>query len=328
MPLNRRDVLKIFLMSPLFGIAGKLRASAMDTPVSGFLNILLNGLFFMELDNSDSTKPKLVISAPNLKNHVFLAGTRRNLQLTTGFDWTDPSFGLQYTIPSFRTSTPPDPIPTDINNSILKFSKDETGVGPLKAFPDVNLYLGRVILPWPNAFIPLRLGNFPNFDLTKPHVAQKIINRCGGNKIGSAICLQYKFNFSGPVLPTANPTMNFHLHLASCNANDHINDALADASRIFTNQTFDLLIQSAVGAIKPDPIPPALGVTPEDESAALEDEIDLSPFCPPPSPAPISSPKAKPASNKSQAPQASPDGSGVVVATAVSPANCPAFFVG
>lgn len=324
MPLNRRNVLKTLLMSPFFGTARKLCASGIDGfTVPGTVNILLNGLFFMEVDKANTL---LVVSAPRVRDHSFLAGTRQNLQPSTGFNWSN--VGLTGKNPMFGSD--PD-IPTDIPPSILQFTKGEAGVGPRK--PDPGLYLGTVLLPWPLQIIPLRLANLPQFetgDAQHPkHIAPKIMARCGGSQIADIICLQYSYQFSSPVLPPTNPTMNFHLHMLCCKDDDgsvlHINDALTDAASIFTNQpNFDLQMKGPITAANYDQHPP-LGVSVEDERAAIEDGA-----CQGSQVVGASSMKNHPHPHKSEKKTAASQANdgGTVEKKTVSPANCPSFFVG
>jgi hypothetical protein len=334
MPLNRRIVLKTLLMSPFFGVARKVRASAIGAPtVPGTVNILLNGLFFLEVDKANKL---LLISAPKVRDHTFLAGTRQNLQPSTGFDWSPASFGLTGKDPTF--SSDPD-IPTDITNSILQFTKNETGVGPLKTDP--SLYFGKVILPWPLTITPLRIDHLPAFDPSKTNVGPKIKARCG-SQIADVICLQYNYQFSGPVLPPTNPTTNFHLHMLCCKDSDgsvqHINDALTDAAGTFTNQgKFDLRMQGAVQPTTIDQPPPITGVSPEDERAAIEDGacrgsqgVGASSMKNHPSSGRNEKMKnlsSNPKGTKKTAASQANDG-GTVEAENVSPANCPSFFLG
>jgi hypothetical protein len=337
MPLNRRDILKTLLMSPFFGLAGKLPASAMSGFTPGTLNVLLNGLFFMELDNSDPTNPKLLIHAPKLTDHDFVVGTRDNLQTSTGFDWST-GFGLTGGRPTFNQSQDiPDQVPT----SILQFTKKETGFSALQ--PDNgsgNLYFGTVTLPWPkNSMISLRPDNFPPFDpgtaQTPKNVAPKIMKRCRTSQIGNIICIQYECTFSGPVLPPASPVMNVHLDMRCCDDNagtpDHINTALAEAAGVFQPDpqnpgSFDLQLQKNAHIVKSpfEPQPQLPGVPLEEERAPNEDPGG----CPNMPVLAISSVKNPLSKAKKRQSTAAIQGQGTVSAANVSPANCPALFLG
>jgi hypothetical protein len=312
MPLNRRNVLKTLLMSPFFGAAKAL--SAQPDTVPGNVNILLHGLFFMEQDDNNN----LVIRAPKLNDHVFLAGTTRNLQAGTDMNWSK-GYGLKGGTPSVSKGKG---IPPEVKASILQFTREETGVGNFKTDP--NLYFGTITLPWPQNFYPLRQGGPLQFDLNRKNVGPAIANRCKG-QIGTTICLQYGYDFSGPVLPGSTPTMNFQLHLASCKDNDHVNDALDAASAIFNQPNFDLHILNSSTYTDVDQDPGILGVSPEDEESADEDEPNFSHWCPNAQrhPAHRSQPHhLKGHKHKKNCPP------NQVCAENVSPANCPTFFVG
>jgi len=331
MPLNRRDVLKSLLLSPLFGLAGKLPASAMSGFTPGTLNVLLNGLFFMELDNSDTSNPKLLVHAPKLTDHDFVVGTRFNLQPSTGFDWSS-GFGLTGGPVTFNRSPDiPDPVPA----SILQFTKKETGFSAFK--PDASLYFGTVTLPWPKKMISLRPDNFPPLDPGMPpqnptNVAPRIMTRCGNSDIGVVTCLQYDCNFSGPVLPPTGAVMNVHLHMVCCKDRDgtvtHINAALTEAARVFQPDpanpgSFDLQLKpgSHVVGSPFEPLPQLPGVPLEEERAAIEDGACVGPRA-------IAASSGKNAlgqSTKNKKPMSARERR---QRENVAPANCPAFFVG
>lgn len=312
MPLNRRAVLKSFLMSPFFGIASKLWANPVyGAIVKGKLNILVNGIFFMERlpdpnHPDDSSYSLLAIHAPRVTDHVFLAGTRGNLKPSTGFNWST-GYGLTGGSTSFDNPKAPE-IPHELPSSVLQFTRKETGLGNFKS--DASVYLGTVTLPWPKDIYALRLDSLPPFDQGSAqhpkNVAPYIKTRCGNNKIGDVLCLQYDCDFSGPVLPPGAPIMNVHLDMVCCKDSDgtvdHINVALKDSAAIFQQSGFDLNVTPVMVQASPvDPNPSVAGVTPEDERAAIEDGA-----CP-----------------NTPVPCPTPQGPG-----SVSPANCPTFFVG
>jgi hypothetical protein len=325
MPLNRRDVLKTLLVGPFFGAMPKLLGAAMSGPtVKGTLNILLNGLFFMErlpdpTDPNNSSKSLLAIHAPKVTDHVFLAGTRSNLEASTGFDWST-GFGLTGGSTTFDNPQSPE-IPRELPASVLQFTRKETGVGGFKT--DSNLFLGTVTLPWPKQIPLLRPDSFPPFDQGDSqhpkNIAPKIKARCG-SQIGNVICLQYDCNFSGPVLPPDAPIMNVHLYMLCCKDSDgtvnHINAALMDSAAIFQSPGFDLNLRNvAVQGSPYDPRPPIPGITLEDERAAIEDGA-----CTGMQTAAVTPNKKSTGKNKK--PMANKNNRNV------SPANCPAFFMG
>lgn len=323
MPMNRREVLKTLLISPFLGTMPTLPAAAMSgQTVSGTLNILLNGLFFLERlpdpsDPTNSSKSLLAIHAVKVTDHVFLAGTRGNLKPSTGFDWST-GFGLTGGTTTFDDPQSPE-IPQELPTSVLQFSRKETGLGGFK--PDSNLFLGTVTLPWPKQIPLLRPDSFPPFDQGDPqhpkNVAPKIKARCG-SQIGDVICLQYDCSFSGPVLPPDAPIMNVHLHMLCCKDGDgtvnHINTALMDSAGIFQSPGFDLNVRNvAIQGSPYEPKPPVPGITMEDERAAIEDGACTSMQQATPDKKSVSKNK-KPMANKNN--------------RNVSPANCPAFFMG
>jgi hypothetical protein len=238
--------------------------------------------------------------------------------------------------PSIDGETPG--IPKDVSTSILQFTKSQTGVGSFKP-DDPSLYFGKVILPWPAGIIPLRLDTFPPVDSGDSqhpkHVAPELINCCGLSQTAVAICLQYGYNFSGPVLPPTTPTMNLHLHMRCCNDSgstvDHINAALTDAAAIFTVPNFDVQLKKvAVVASGFDDQPPVLGVSPEDERAAIEDgacRVAKTPVGSLIKKLPQHS-KVPQKTTNTRAQAKSTEGGGIVSQENVSPANCPHFFVG
>jgi hypothetical protein len=292
MAINRRRLIKNILMSPLYGFASSLVFSRPSFADTDYYNFFIHGLFFMELITHNG-KPALEIKAPKVSGHVLLGGARKNLNFIQDVDFTSLMPDLPSTTP---TIVKPNPIPLQVRKSVLQFSRAETGVGNLKAY-DPSVYLGRIILPWPDDFYSLRADNFPYPGAGISTVADKVKNRCGGSKIGTVTCIQYPYKIPG----------SLHFHMLACEQEDvcHVDHALTEASKIFANPSkFDFQIGYGMSQTPVDNNPPVTGAIPEDENSAQEDEPNWQKWCSNVTPSDVNCPKN------------------------VSPANCPSFFVG
>jgi hypothetical protein len=277
------------------------------------VNILLHGLFFMTQEGNN-----LRVYAPVIPNHHFIGGVRgsrrelKDLQDLTGFGLrgkVDPQTGLPA----------PDPA-NDIDGSIMQFSP--TDVGGLKP-PGDPAFIGTILLPWPTKIIALRSGDIKTTFLVDPGsvIGKKIKANAmgkGSTKLGVVALLQY-------TLPALNSVggisyVNIHYYLQPCDPHDYkaVTIDLGKAANSFLNApNFDLRMTGDPTEIDPTG-DPNLGTTAEDEQS-VDEEGTLSPdirgICPH-VPAAI---RVKKKGFQLKKKDSDP---------AVSPANCPIFFVG
>jgi hypothetical protein len=200
------------------------------------LNVMIHGLFFMELSTDDSGVDFLEITAPDIDDHDFMGGVRNNLAVLNNqtIDWT--------TVISIhgRAPQPPlDPIPADIPPTIMQFSRSTTNTGDL-----VHSNKGIIKLPWPRNFFSRRLGPIPNFLNSK--VGKEITDRCSAGhntQVGVVTGFAYDFDWSFPILPSWGPTLNFHFYYQPPKGHDiyGVNVDLIKAGKIFGSpRDFDL----------------------------------------------------------------------------------------
>jgi hypothetical protein len=300
--------------------------------IDGNINIIIHGLFFMTLqpNETDPTKPKLLIYAPNIPNHHFVGGVRgRRVQLPGDIDWSDINLigGTPQWVPGDERTQ--NKIPTDVKGSIIQFTKTETGVGDFT--PDPSQYKGIITLPWPAEWYSLRCDDISATFRYMPTslVGKKIesnARRMGYRNLGIVTCLRYGYETIG--LPPWAGHLNVHFYLQPCT--DHlisdVNVDLKAAAQCFTNANyFDL--QMIDGPIqKTDPgkyqcgdVPP--GVTTEDELSLNEEKaLDILMICPDRQ----CDNTGDNASEDSENAGENSEGKD----PAVSPANCPNFYVG
>jgi len=282
------------------------------------VNILIHGLFFMTYDPSSQN---LVILAPNITGHHFVGGVRGNRAQLSG-DVNLTSAGLQPGFPDF----PGDPlttVPRDVKGSIPQFTRDETGLGDFST--DSSRFVGRIILPWPGRFHSLRCDDLATTFDYDPHsfVGARIEARSrakGSSMIGVVLCLRYKVANPNQVPWPAN--LNPHYYLQPCLPHDAdgVNDDLYQASFCFTNHDkFDFRMlkpktpipRTDPGLNKCNDNPPGLDPNGADENSLDEENAahapDVMSIC---------------AQDKADTANGGPG------EPAVSPANCPIFYVG
>jgi len=285
------------------------------TPSSPDVNILIHGLFFMTYN---PTTDNLEILAPKITDHLFVGGIRGSrVQL--------PSSPVILTNAGLKAGTPHFPggnkrkIPNEIKGTILQFTRDETGVGD---FSGATNFVGKIILPWPEEFHSIRCDDRAKTFKADPSsvVGQRIEDNCNGkgkSKAGVVTCLRYKV-----VDPKALPWpsgANPHFYLQPCMDHDSnaVNADLAEVKQCFVNPTsFDLQLiplptipRTPIGKNKCQDNP--AGLTPDDE-LSLDEENDNG------------APDIRSICANSK-PISAEDGD---EEPAVSPANCPTFYVG
>jgi hypothetical protein len=281
------------------------------------VNILLHGLFFMTQEGNN-----LRVYAPNTPMHHFVGGTRGSRQELQGTQDLTQS-GLQGKIDG-RTGQPVPPDPdNDIEGSVMRFSLgDVTGFNGLNDEdpPGTPIFRGSLLLPWPIKITGLRAGDISaSFRTNQKTIATHIVDNARkktSTTLGVVALLEY-------TLPALNPVgglaqINIHYYLQPCTQHKitEVNGDLTQAQVCFKNKAgFDL--QMLTGAQEPDPIPPSahleFGTTIEDEQSFDEERAK--------SPDAISICRNDPQRVIAKP----PIGAGQ---PAVSPANCPIFFVG
>jgi hypothetical protein len=274
------------------------------------VNIFIHGLFFMR-KNGDN----LEIFAPNIKNHHFIGGVRGTRKELSGKQDLLP-LGLVGKIGSGLGT----PSPDDVDGSIMQFPASD-----VKDFTsDPTKFVGSILLPWPIKFISLRKGDITTrfrYVPTSKLGAKIEVNarRKGRDDVGVVTLLQYTL----PVISSRSEASQFNIHYYLQPCKPHkvpaVNVDLKQAAYCFVDyQAFDLLMIE--DGKDPDPTPASgnsdLGTTVEDEQS-IDEEFDESPdiklIC-----------KNDPLSSEPEPASAQPTGPGV---PAVSPANCPTFFV-
>lgn len=271
------------------------------------VNILLHGLFFMTQEGGN-----LRIYAPNIPKHHFVGGIRGfRGELTVSPDLTN--FALRGKADPQTGLPAPDPV-GDIDGSIMQFPTSD--IGGFNGLSDTDgqgnaLFKGSILLPWPARFIGLRAADIASFQkIAKPgsilnHIVGNATGK-GGSTLGVVALLQY-------TLPALNqvggvPPLNIHYYLQPCSPHllkDVDGDLKAARSSFKRPAGFDL---EMITDKEPTPIPTSdhseFGTTKEDEQSFDEERLHGTPdavfIC-------RNDPLRVPA---------------------VSPANCPIFFVG
>lgn len=275
------------------------------------VNILIHGLFFMTLNPATNN---LEIFAPNISDHHFVGGVRgARKELSKKVNLT--GLGLEG-----KVIKDPQHPPTidDVPGTIFQFLRSETGVGDFK-IDDPTKFKGSIILPWPQKFIAFRQDKVETFRyVPTSNIGSKVelaSRRKGGGKLGVGALLQYTISTVSSIDWAS--LVNIHFYLQPCQQHDltAVNDDLSTAANCFTNpDAFDL--QMIVDSNQPTPVDAtgdaSLGTTAEDEQSLDEENLspDIQLICPP-----------NPVSVATET-QINPQ------VPAVSPANCPLFFVG
>jgi hypothetical protein len=278
------------------------------------VNIIFHGLFFMSLDKPNN---QLIVRAPVIPDHLFIGGIRGQRLEMTDFDIKQLlDFGLIGKVDA------PGSI-DDVDGSIMQFSRTETDVGDFTT--DNTKFKGIITLPWPQKFISVRTDDIAKFRYVQGarfKVGDKIVanaKRKRKSKVGVVALLQYSLAATQTIDWASQ--LNIHFYLQPCT--DHkikdVNNDLAAAANCFTVPAgFDLLMID--DGHEPTPAQangdPVLGTSAEDEQSLneeFEDSPDIQLICPP---APTAAPPPVPTPTDT------------AKQPAVSPANCPIFFVG
>lgn len=293
MSIRRREIIKSLVCVPtLFATRGySANLVPFSNTVTGTVNILIHGLFFMQGNASNSQKWQLEIFAPQLTDHHVFGGSWENVrELTQDVDLT--SSGLSgKNVPAMA---PNSPIPADVETSIPQFSRDETKVGDL-----TGPYSRKITLPWPKTIKSLRRGDFDTYfrpqATANSTVGDNITKYCKGQHrsalLGTVPCLIYDYNFPG--LPGTNwsPTVNYHFYHEPCSdptSTTHVNSALDEAAKLFQHSDkFKLILGDP---LSDDPVlpgstddQPVSGVKPEDDEMSLSEDLyysDWTSVCP------------------------------------------------
>lgn len=278
--INRRSLLKALLAAPALSMPSW--SSSAPEPASGNdFYILLQGLMFMEL-NTDKGVDTLVVKVPVISGHSLYCGVSASSALPcdiTCIDWT--STGLPHNAHSSNFSssctiaTSPSDIPQDIPQSMLQFSRSDTGVGD----PNQAKYTAYTLtFPWPNHFYAIRSNDLPPFDTDFPVKLQvkvkDAIKRCCPSQVGVISVLHY---VSGPVVPPcpagSQPVSKYHYFFQDPSGSGDINSHLKEAKNIFQNpRNFDLTVDMSGGVLQSAPLvdPGLPGLDETDEYAYLE----------------------------------------------------------
>ena len=286
MSIRRREVIKSLVCMPtLFATRGfPPSPMSFSNTVTGTVNILIHGLFFMQGNASNLQKWLFEIFAPQLTDHHVFGGSWENVrELNQDVDLT--TSGLHGK--DVPTMGPPSPIPVDVETSIPQFSRDETKVGDL-----TGPYRRKITLPWPKDIKCLRRGDFDTYfrpqATANSIVGDNIIKYCKGQHrsalLGTVPCLIYDYDF--PSLPGTNwfPTLNYHFYHEPCSdptSTTHANNALDEAAKLFQHSDkFKLILDDP---LSDDPVLPGsvddqsvLGVTPEKDEMSLNEDLYYS----------------------------------------------------
>ena len=116
---------------------------------TALINVLIQGLFFLEYKQGPNDEDLLLISAPYLGDHHFMGGVRGNLVQLDGWDIDWSNVGLTGSSP--KGPLPTSTIPSDVPPTVCQFERGVTGTGDL-----VGKTSGSLLLPWPLRFLSLR----------------------------------------------------------------------------------------------------------------------------------------------------------------------------
>jgi len=274
------------------------------------VKFFVHGLFFMTYNSSSGN---LEILAPRIDKHRFVSGPvglRAEQQDGTVLHFENS--GLQGGQPQWPSGT--HDIPLDVPGTILQFTHQDANLGGFdQSHP--NNFVGKIILPWPLDFTSLRTSDMANtFPFVKgklPPLGEAIQNRSkakGSDVAGIVTVLRYSTNAPAPP--------KVHLYLQPC-TDEKIVDVNADFAQIancFVNHAnFNLQLDTNA----------KISVTGRgsDDEKSLEEDFspDILPICPL---QPNGTKKEQASIQKSSTAGRDPS------QPAVSPANCPTFFVG
>ncbi len=275
--------------------------------------IFIHGLFLMR-----KTGDNLEILAPKITGHHFIGGVRGTRKDLSGQGQQDlTSIGLAGKIAAGMGK----PSLDDVDGSIMQFpATDVNGITN-----DPTKFVGSILLPWPMEFISVRKGDIKTkFKYVPTSKIGKKITANAGNKgrtdVGVVTLLRYAFSADIPLGGVSQ--LNIHYYLQPCKAHNvtAVNIDLGEAANCFgDSRAFDLRLID--DGHDPDPTQATgdsnLGTTVEDEQS-IDEEIEESPdiqlIC---QNDPLVT-EIEPASDQSAVDPGIP---------AVSPANCPTFFV-
>lgn len=259
--MDRRTLLKqLFLGSGLAlssnllspATQGVAQCSGPNDPNASYTNILLHGLFFMEL-RSDS----ILIITPIVGGHQYFCGVGGLLMpLPRGeVNWTK---ALPVQAKPVR----------DFPSQVPQFSKNDTGVGGLD---DNAPFYVKITLPVPSDIVGLRRDALSHFvPLPSRHVGDNILSRCSAGGSNSEMAMVTCLNY---VRTSAGPNINYNLYAEHPDvpATWEVNKALTDSQTLFQQpDAFDLLMKATSNTVvKPTPNA-CYGVTAEDQYSLME----------------------------------------------------------
>jgi hypothetical protein len=273
------------------------------------VKFFVHGLFFMTYNSSTGN---LEILAPRIDKHHFVSGPvglRAEQQDGTVLHFENS--GLQRGQPQWPSGT--HDIPLDVPGTILQFTQQDANLGGFDMSNPKN-FVGKIILPWPLDFTSLRTSDlantFPFVQGKRPPLGEAIQNRSstkGSKAVGIVTVLRYSTNASPP------PKMHFYLQPCTDETITDVNADLAQVANYFVNHTnFNLELQNV-----------KIPVTSRgsDDEKSLEEDVspDILAICP----LQPKGTKKDHVSNQKSSTAGSDQGQ-----PAVSPANCPTFFVG
>ena len=268
------------------------------------VKFFVHGLFFMTYNSSSGN---LEILAPRIDNHHFVSGPiGLRAEQPDGTVLHFENSGLQGGQPQWPSGA--HDIPVDVPGTILQFTQQDANLGGFD-MSNPNNFAGKIILPWPLEFTSLRTSDrvktFPIVKGKQPPLGEAIQSRSkakGSDVAGIVTVLRYSTSAPPP------PKMHFYLQPCEDENIDEVNADLAQAAKCFVNHAnFNLELDRS------QPITPT-GRGSDDEKSLEEDfSPDILPICG------LERAKKEPASVQKSSDPSQP---------AVSPANCPTFFVG
>lgn len=274
------------------------------------VKFFVHGLFFMTYNSSTGN---LEILAPRIDKHHFVSGPiGLRAEQPDGTALHFENSGLQGGQPQWPSGTRD--IPMDVPGTILQFTQQDANLGGFD-MSNPNNFVGKIILPWPLDFISLRTSDlattFPFVQGKKPALGEAIQSRSkakGSDVAGIVTVLRYSTNAPPP------PKMHFYLQPCTDEKITEVNADLTQVANCFLNHTnFNLQLDTNAK------IPPTSRGSDDERSLEEDFSPDIQAICPL---QPIGT-KGEPASV-----QKSTTAGGNASQPAVSPANCPTFFVG
>jgi hypothetical protein len=273
------------------------------------VKFFVHGLFFMTYNSSTGN---LEILAPRIDKHHFVSGPiGLRAEQPDGTVLHFENSGLQGGQPQWPSGA--HDIPLDVPGTILQFTQQDANLGGFDMSNPKN-FVGKIILPWPLDFTSLRTSDlaasFPFVKGKQPPLGEIIQWRSkakGSDVAGIVTVLRYSTNGSPP------PKMHFYLQPCTDHKPAEVNADLAQAANCFVNRAnFNLELQ--IVNI------PSTSRGSDDEKSLEEDfSPDILAICPLQPKGTDIGPAMIQRSSTAGTDRSQP---------AVSPANCPTFFVG